>query len=60
MVIREIETLECISLEKVSVLQSISDSSNFELMRFYCDKADQNIDGYRIKGGCATIVKGLE
>jgi hypothetical protein len=47
---KEIETLECVSSEKVSVLNLLDeDDSGMENIKFYVGLLKANIDGFRVK-----------
>ena len=52
----EMETLECISCDKFSVLQLIDDNSCMELLRLYCEKVDDGIDGLKVKEGMMMLI----
>ena len=56
----EMETLECISCDNFSVLQLIDDNSCMELLRLYCEKIHDNIDGLKVKDGMMILINKLE
>ena len=50
------ETLQCISCDNFSVLQLIDDEGCMELLKLYCEKVDDTIDGLKVKQGMMSII----
>lgn len=54
-ILNEIETLECISGDKWSMMQLLDDDSSLELIRFYIGSSENTIDGMRVESGMLTV-----
>lgn len=56
----QMETLQCISCDNFSVLQLIDDDGCMELLKLYCDKADDTIDGLKVKQGMISLITNMQ
>lgn len=58
-ILNEIETLECISTAKFSMMQLIDDDGCLELLKLYTEKVENTIDGMKLKKGMITVVNAM-
>lgn len=59
-ILNEIETLECMGGDKLSMMQLFEDDSSLQLLKYYTGKAENTIDGMRVENGMITIPQSMQ
>lgn len=58
-ILNEIETLECISCGKFSMMQLLDDDGCLELLKLYTEKVSNTIDGMKVKKGMISVINSM-